>query len=217
MKYKIMEKNMRNLSGNYNTTNVELDIVKQLFDNADVPYTNIRKCSDADAGDIVVTAYGKDIIIEVKEENYKTRFCIYRQLGFDYLSVFHLKPNVNRNKWRGVKKPYKYFELESDIDTNTKLKKGKIFYSDSHLWLFFSLDEEEIKYSEFFKGKDIVNPIFRDYLFTNCEFAVNDKPIWQDSYRDNYLSAVIYVNANDKFLNQYKVYNLNEFIQNIED
>ncbi len=208
---------MRNLSGNYNTTNVELDIVKQLFDNADVPYTNIRKCSDADAGDIVVTAYGKDIIIEVKEENYKTRFCKYRQLGFDYLSVFYLKYNVNRNKWRGVMKPYKYLELESDIDTNAKLKKGKIFYSDSHLWLFFSQDEGEIKCSEFFNGKDIVNPNFRDYLFANCEFAVNDKPIWQDSYRDNYLSAVIYVNANDKFLNQYKVDNLNEFIQNIED
>ncbi|MDE7215630.1 MAG: hypothetical protein K2O08_02355 [Clostridia bacterium] len=210
-----MMKNI-NISGNFNTAERELEVVKLLLEKNGVKYANVEKCENADDGDVVVNAYGKIVIIEVKEEDYLTRFLKYSQVGIDFLSVFTFKPNTESDIKHGVKRPNMYEKLRSSIDMSKHFKRGKLFYSKSHLWLFYSQYNDEFKYAEFFDGEGIKSDEFRNYLFKECMFAVNNKPSEQLSFNDGYQSAVIYVDSNDAQLNKYRVDDLKAFIEKIQ-
>ena len=205
-----------NISGNFNTKKREIEAVKALLTQRGVEYTKVEECSDANDGDVVVTAYGQRIIIEVKEEDYLNRFAKYKQLGIDFLSVFHFKPTVSRYDWRGVKSSEDYQTLLDAIDRSAYCKPGKVFYSKSHLWLFFSFCGGEFKYAEFFDGKNMTSDDFKNHLFSMCQFAVNNKSAEQLSCSDSFQSAVIFINSNDSVLNTYRVDDLKGFIQSVE-
>lgn len=57
----------------------------------------------------------------------------------------------------------------------------------------------------------MVSKEFKEYLFNNCMFAVNNKPQWQLSHADNHNSAVFFINHQNSFLSKYKV-NLKDYI-----
>ncbi len=49
-----------NISGNFDTALGEVDIVKKMLRLSGVEYDNVEKSLDADGGDVIVTAYGKN-------------------------------------------------------------------------------------------------------------------------------------------------------------
>lgn len=183
-------------SGNYNSTSDEICIVKELFDGYNVGYIKIEKNADADAGDILVTLNnGKQVLIEVKEEAYK-RFTTYGDLGIDYISVFSFKRAADEYLWKGSPKPAsRHEEFLEAIDVK---KYGKLIYSTSDLWLFFVKSPSgDIYYHSFLDGCKVVSKEFGSYLKNNCKFAVNNKPVTQDSHSDRHQSAVYFINHAD--------------------
>ena len=59
---------MNTVSGNYDTKEREIWVVKKLLDQAHVPYASVEKYDLADDADIlVVLRNGRRILIEVKE------------------------------------------------------------------------------------------------------------------------------------------------------
>ena len=160
-----------NISGNYNTTDRESRIVANLFDMYQIPYKNITKYTDANAGDIlVILPDGREILIEVKEEIYK-RFSIYGDLGIDFISAFDFKNPNDVNIWKGSPKtPDKLHSFLSSINVK---KYGKLKYSKSHLWLFFVFDQcNKLYYHVFFDGNKMTSKDFYNYLSNNCLFRL---------------------------------------------
>ena len=193
-----------NISGDFNSTQRELGIVKKIFDAESIEYESIEKNADADAGDVLVKLKnGRQILIEVKEEKYD-RFIKYGDLGIDFISVFYFK-NGHAN-WKGSPKSPRLLEnFIADIDRRKYYKDGKVVYSKSDLWLFFVSKDGEIYYYCFLDGKKVVKEEFISHLKKNCLFAINNKPFWQNSNKDDFNSAVFYINHHDPFLNNYKV------------
>lgn len=203
---------MVNISGNFDTKEKEIRVVKDLLDMRGVNYDDVIECADADAGDVVILSGGKEIVVEVKEEDYDSRFSRYGDLGIDLISTFTFKTDDDRRKWRGVLPCGRFNELYADIDKSRAFKWGKLIYSRSPLWLFFVVSGGEYRYAEFFDGNGIKSDAFKAYLKRNCKFAVNNKPPSQCSYNDGFQSAAIFVNSNDRELNKYRVDDLNGFI-----
>ena len=175
-----------NISGNFDTTQKEIDSVKEIFQNEGVEFKSIIKNPDGDAGDILVTLKNdKKILVEVKEESYD-RFSRYGDLGIDFISVFYLKNNSQN--WKGSPKNHTLLsKFRNDIDRTKPYKDGKLYYSKSDLC------------------SAMTSVAFRDYRFNNCLFAINNKPSWQLSCSDNHNSAVFFINHEDDFLKQFKV------------
>ena len=191
--------NIMNISGNYNTTEREIEIVNKLLSDADISFYSIEKSNNADNEDIVVknTKNHAHIAIEVKEEN-KTRIQKYNDLGIDFISAFHFLNSTYESKWKGSPKdPFLLDLFESEIEV---IKYGKIFYSKADLWLFYSIGENGIIFSEWYFGKDMTSSLFIDYLRKNCKFAVNNKPISQHSYADKHQSATFFINRSNPYL-----------------
>ncbi len=177
-----------NVSGNFETTERELDVVRRILEKESIPYAKIIKNADPDDGDVSVRLEnGRTILIEVKEER-SERFERYGDLGIDYISAFYFK-NTAR-EWKGApKRPNQLKLFLDDIDHQKHFKWGKIVYSNSDLWLFFIDRKGELEYY-FFDGKRLKSDEFRSYLENECVFAVNNKPPWQLSCTDSHNSAV---------------------------
>lgn len=201
-----------NISGNFATTEREINIVKRILDAEGVPYISVQKYANADDGDVLVTLEnGKTILIEVKEEAIK-RFKDYGDLGIDYISAFQFNHNGDASKWKGKHYPNKHFDFLNAIDKSRNYKDGKVTYSKSDLWLFFVLDRNDnLYYYSFFNGNDMTSPEFKNYLIENCQFAVNNKTRNQLSYRDTHHSACFFINHTNKFLNNFVV-NIKDYI-----
>lgn len=199
-----------NISGNYHTKTREINIVSKIFDMYRINYKSITKHPSANDGDIlVVLPDNRKIIVEVKEESYK-RFIKYGDLGIDFISAFFFKNPCDELIWKGS--PKHQSRLDSFLNSINIQKYGKLFYSKSHLWLFFVCDEnEELYYHSFFDGQAMTSKKFYNYLSDNCLFAINNKPDWQLSYGDAHHSACFFINYQNPFLNQYKV-KLDEFV-----
>lgn len=193
-----------NISGDFETTQKEIDCVTEIFKQQGIDVLKIRKNPKPDDGDVLVTLKnGRVINIEVKEES-NLRFEKYGDLGIDFISVFYFKHNAL--DWKGSPKSPKLLNrFYEDIDNTRPFKYGKLFYSKSDLWLFFVKDSDKFVYCEFFDGKAMVSEKMRHYLAKNCSFAINNKPYWQLSHEDTHNSAVFFINHNNKFLNQFKI------------
>lgn len=193
-----------NISGNYETAQKEIDSVKEILNIEGIEFQKIIKSPNADDGDVLVDLKdNKKILIEVKEENYE-RFSKYGDLGMDFISVFYFKNNAS--KWKGSPKPHQLLsEFFNDIDKTKPYKEGKIYYSKSDLWLFFVKVSDEYSYYAFFDGSKMTSKEFKDYLFNNCKFSVNNKPKWQLSHTDSHNSSVFFINHENPFLNNYRV------------
>lgn len=194
---------MMNVSGNFATTEREIEVVKRILAKEAVSYAQVTKNADPDDGDVLVRLdNGKTILIEVKEERYD-RFAKYGDLGIDFISVFHFKKTARA--WKGApKSPNLLSAFLEDIDRKKPYKGGKIFYSKSDLWLFFVENNGELQYY-FFDGKRLLCDEFRTYLKTHCLFAVNNKPSWQMSNTDAHNSAVFFIKPDDSVLQTYSV------------
>lgn len=203
------------ISGNYNTTEREIDIVKKILNSNNIYYEKVEKYHNADDADIIVTlSEGKTFLIEVKEENYETRFKKYGELGIDFISAFQFKKDISANKWKGhPKQPSQLNAFLKDIAQDPSLKKGKIYYSNSSLWLFFVDKGVELDYW-FYDGTKMVSQEFKDYLFENCIFAVNNKPTWQQSHSDTHNSACFYIKPNDDGIKKYLV-DINKYVKKV--
>lgn len=193
-----------NISGDFETAQKEINCVTEIFNKQGIDFLNIEKNPNADDGDVLVALKnGRIINIEVKEENY-SRFEKYGDLGIDFISVFYFKSNALN--WKGSpKSPQLLNKFCEDIDKTRYLKKGKLYYSKSDLWLFFVKDSNDFVYYEFFDGKAMVSERMRKYLAKNCSFAINNKPCCQLSHDDPYNSAVFFINHKNEFLNQFKI------------
>lgn len=191
-----------NVSGNFNTAEREVSVVKRILTANGVKFQSVTKYSNPDAGDVlVILEDGTPLLIEVKEEKFD-RFQKYGDLGIDLLSVFQFKNPELVSKWKGTPKPgYTINEFYSDIDLYSTFKRGKISYSKSDLWLFFTVNpENKISYYSFFPGDFMKSREFKQYLKHNCVFAVNNKPNSQLSSNDTFHSAVFFINHKDPYL-----------------
>lgn len=195
-----------NISGNYRTADKEVAIVKRILDEKAIPYQEVKKYDNADDGDVaVVLPDGREVIIEVKEEEYK-RFPHYGDLGIDYISVFYFKQGVDSSAWKTPHKPEDLAAFKQVIDMTKPYKGGKVFYSKSHLWLFFVMTpDDKFYYCKFFKGDGMTSPEFIDYIENNCKFAANLKSKSQMSYYDRHSSACFFLNHKDEILDNYEV------------
>lgn len=199
-----MDKN--NISGNYYIADREIAIVEELLRANNVKYKSVSKHKNANDGDVLVTLPDNStILIEVKEEDYVTRFSKYGDIGIDLVSAFQFKPGVNPEDWKGIKRGSTVREFFSKIDRDSPTYKGgKITYSKSDLWLFFSADPDgQVMYYSFFPGEFMKSKEFKRYLIDNCKFAVNNKPAEQLSHLDNHNSAVFYINHRDRYLQKH--------------
>lgn len=200
-----------NISGNYETTDREVEIVKRIFDLHNIKYQDIQKYDIANDGDVlVVLDDGRDILIEVKEESF-ARFPRYGDLGIDFISAFYFNNPSDEYGWKGS--PKQPGRLQEFLSAITVKKAGKLKYSKSDLWLFFVENPEGgLYYSAFFDGSFMTSREFRNYLCRNCLFAVNNKPASQMSHSDSHHSACFFIKHNDPFLNQHKI-DLCEYIE----
>ena len=195
-----------NVSGNFNTAEREVSVVKRILTANGVKFQSVTKYSDPNAGDVlVILEDGKNVLIEVKEEKFE-RFQKYGDLGIDLYSVFQFKEPELATKWKGSPKSGMLInDFYNDIDKNKTFKKGKISYSKSDLWLFFTVNSDnKIDYYSFFPGYFMKSKGFKQYLKENCVFAVNNKPNSQLSSNDTFHSAVFFINHKNKYLNSYK-------------
>lgn len=195
-----------NISGNYSTQQRELGVVKKILDENRIAYHSLEKYPVASDGDILVTlANGRKFLIEVKEEKID-RFKRFRQLGIDFISAFRFKDPSSDSVWKGSpKQPSRLESFLNSIDKTHKFKGGKIDYSKSDLWLFFVMDGDSFVYYEFFDGNFMTSERFKNYLYTNCLFTVNNKPPTQLSNGDAHNSAVFYIDCDDATLNAEKI------------
>ena len=198
---------MTNISGNFSTANREVYAVQKILNDNNIAYQSVTKYNKPDDGDIlVILANGRQFVVEVKEED-RPRFKKYGQLGIDFISAFHYINPASASSWKGVKSGSANVKnFLASVDMTNNYKGGKIYYSKSHLWLFFVMDNKNnFVYYDFFDGQFMTSQAFKNYLFTNCQFAVNNKPFWQMSNSDNYNSAVFYINHNDATLHAHRV------------
>lgn len=208
---------MANMSGNFDTAQRELAVVKYVLDKSGIKYENLKKYPIASDADISFECDNKEILVEVKEESYD-RFLNYRgDLGFDYLSVFHFKADADKSELYGVKSgKEKLDKLSEAIDYTKSFKRGKVFYSKAQIWLFFVTDEEnKIYYLELFDGRKITTEVFRDKMERNCSFAVNNKTASQMSNSDRYNSATFFVKHSNSILDDCRIKDLKKFIKEL--
>jgi len=192
-----------NISGNYDTTDREIEIVKKLFKANGVEYKSVKKHKFANEGDVLVTLPDdSQILIEVKEEDYESRFSRYGDIGIDLVSAFQFKKGVPEDKWKKPKRGKKVFEFFEDIDKDSPTYKGgKVTYSKSDLWLFFSARKDgKVMYYSFFPGDFMKSKPFKKYLIRHCSFCVNNKPEGQLSHNDNHKSAVFFIKHDNPYL-----------------
>lgn len=200
------------ISGNYNTEDEEMYIVKLLLNKSGIKFNNIYKSLNADNEDIVVEINGNQIKIEVKSES-PIRIKKYNDLGIDFISAFNFRSAKYENKWKGSpKNPAFLEEFESEINI---LKSGKIIYSKADLWLFYSVDNDNIIFNDWFTGEYMTSHAFVNYLRQHCNFAINNKPKTQMSYYDNHQSAVFFINRNNYYLSENRIGNLKAYFENI--
>lgn len=204
-----------NISGNYDMAEREVAVVKKILDGNAIPYKEVKKYENADDGDVlVVLADGREVLIEVKEEDY-ARFLKYGgDLGIDYISAFQFKRGVNPYDWKRQHRPAELSAFKQDIDMQSYVKWGKVYYSKSHLWLFFVMDDNGgFHYCKFFRGAGMTSKEFIDYVENNCIFTVNMKSAVQMSYGDRHHSACLFLNHRDKILDKYEV-DIREYLEN---
>ncbi|MBQ8424715.1 MAG: hypothetical protein IJX17_01685 [Clostridia bacterium] len=201
------------ISGNYEVTDRELAIVEEILRAHHIKYKGVEKHKNANDGDVLLTLLDDTkVLIEVKEEDYLSRFSKYGDIGIDLVSSFKFKNGVNPADWKGTKEGVLVWDFFKQIDQNgPSFKGGKITYSKSDLWLFFSAKPDgKVVYYSFFPGEFIKSEDFKKYLIFNNKFAVNNKPADQMSHSDSTNSAVFYINHKDPYLvaNTFDIKNL---------
>ena len=184
------------IAGNYKTTKEEIQVVKAYLDKHNIKYLKIYKYEDANAGDVMVVfpnhLYS---LFEVKQEGFK-RFNKYKEYGIDFISSFRFKNEDMESSWKGLHKPKEYNNFIETFDINSNsFKWGKLMYSYSDVWLFYTKNPETGEYTnlEAYKGKEIHTSDFLSYLKNNCMFAVNNKSSDQLSFSDKNCSATFYI------------------------
>ena len=194
---------MPNISGNFNTTEEEKKAVTEFLKNmgCDLKQCKIRRHGGEnvsnslimDEGDIdVLLPDGRTILFEVKNESWY-RFKKYGQLGVDFISVFYFKEHCSFRK--GVCGPHEYDKFINTVDMENNFKWGKIKYSQSKIWLFYSRENDNGSY-RFLTGYDYVKIREErniEYLSQHCYFAINNKSSNQMSCSDTWNSAVFFV------------------------
>lgn len=203
------------ISGNYNTAKTEIDIVKKILDDNNICYEKVEKYDKADDADVIVTlSKGKTFLIEVKEEDFETRFKKYGELGIDYISAFKFKNYRDTYFWKGSPKPpIKLDSFLQSVDMDHSFKWGKIYYSKAALWLFFVDKGNEMQYW-FYDGIGMTSDAFKSYLKTKCFFIVNNKPSTQDSFYDKHNSSCFFIKPNDEGIIKYLV-DINEYVKKV--
>lgn len=194
-----------NISGNFNTEEREIFIVKQILEKNNIPYKEVSKLPEADDGDVkIVFQNGIEKIIEIKEEKFE-RFIKFGDYGIDFISVFHFKSDVAKKRWKGrLCKPSEFKEFYKNENIIVQ-KEGKISYSKSDLWLFYVMNRDEIYHYSFFDGEFMTSKEFKLFCSEKCQFACNSKNEKQVSHRDTYESAVFFINNKNEVLLKNKV------------
>lgn len=203
------------ISGNYNTSQFEINIVTSILKQNGIGFQSVKKHSLADDADVLVTlSNGKEFTIEVKEESFD-RFKRYGDLGIDYISSCVFKKNNYASTWKGApKSPSRHDAFLQAIDVDSSyFKWGKVFYSKADLWLFYVETVSGGKYW-IYDGKEMTSKSFLKYLRDNCEFTVNNKPPTQGSYYDKHHSAVFFIKPDNEVLSKYKI-DLNRYIKDL--
>ena len=94
--------------------------------------------------------------------------------------------------------------LESIDKSEPGFKWGKLFYSKSHIWLFYCKDYNgNYIFCEGYNFPRMKNDEFHKKIMSECQFAVNNKPANQMSHGDTYESATFFVNP--AMLKEYRV------------
>lgn len=196
-----------NISGDYRTAEKEIAVVKRIFDENSIPYLSVEKSENADDGDVTVTLPdGREFLIEVKQEDYARFISFGGDLGIDYISAFNFKDGVNAAVWKKLHGPEDLAAFKEAIDRERSYKGGKVFYSKSHLWLFFVLKPDGgFYYCKFFEGDKMTSPEFINYIENNCRFAANAKSESQQSHGDKHNSACFFLNHRSAILKNYAV------------
>lgn len=134
---------LENISGNYNTTSEEEKAVITFLNKHNVPYREIHKYSDPNAGDIMVRFENNMYsLFEVKRESIE-RISKYNEYGIDFISSLIFKDKDDLEKWKGLHNPNEFNSFMSKIDyTNPHFKWGKIYYSYADVWLFYCKDNK---------------------------------------------------------------------------
>ena len=173
----------------------EIEIVKDYLESRGVPYLEIRPCPDANAADVIIRMEdGSEYTVELKEE-LAHRWMRYHQLGIDGITVFSFSSPEAEQRWRGrVWNADNFYDFNDDIDYDKGYKDGKLFYSQSDIWLFAGYDYDgSYNFLEGYLGTDIVNDDFIDFVRDNCAFAINKKS-GDYSSGDTWNSLVWFVN-----------------------
>lgn len=204
---------MKNISGNFDTTSQELEIVKEYLKDKKIDYLSVEKYNEADAGDVIVKfKNGYISLFEVKEESI-ARWEKYHQYGIDFISSFQFKKDVNKSDFQGIKNPKDLPKLLRAIDANF-IKWGKIYYSYSDIWLFYVKDKNEnIIHLEAYNVNELEKTFFK-YLSENCQYSVNNKSENQLSNSDTFQSATFFVKP--EILELYRVKKIEDLYHNIE-
>ena len=201
-----------NISGNFDTTNLELKSVADFMRKMDIPVISIEKFGhDKDghdtnakgAGDIYVKCFDyTTLLFEIKEES-DARIEKYNQLGIDFISVFKFKEGMGH---KGIHKPSEYRDFMASIDRTAAFKWGKIGYSNSDVWLFYCRNKDgSYMFLDGYDFKKMQEEHFFEQMMISCEFAVNNKPNDQLSSKDNWMSAVYYVDRD--MMERYRIHN----------
>lgn len=185
-----------NMSGNFKTTDEEIEVVRAFLDREKIPYERIYKYEDANAGDVMVRFPNKFYsLFEVKRES-QERFNKFGEYGIDFISSLVFKKGVDKKKWKKLHQPKDLPEFMKSLDVkHPRFKWGKLGYSYSNVWLFYVQDEKTKEYThlECYDGKKLGSKIMFDYLKTKCPFTVNIKPESQMSHADSFDSATFYI------------------------
>ena len=121
---------MKNISGNYNTHNEEIEAVKEYLNKENIKFSKIQKYSEANAGDIIVTFPNNTYsLFEVKQESEERFLNKYGEYGIDFISSLVFKNPEDKNKWKGIHNPNEFNNFINSLDIeNPNFKWGKIYY-----------------------------------------------------------------------------------------
>ena len=190
----------KNISGNFDTKNEEVESVRDFMNQLKIPTNSIEKFGQdkngkdtnaKSAADILVKCFDKtELLFEVKEE-YIKRIEKHNQLGIDFISVFQFKKGMGKS---GIYRPSEYQDFIKAIDFNNKnFKWGKIAYSKSDIWLFYCKKDGKYVFLDGYDFRKMQQENFFQRMMLSCDFAVNNKSKDQMSSTDSWLSAVFYV------------------------
>jgi hypothetical protein len=196
----VQESKEANISGNFETEDAEIKVVKAYLKREGLRYEKVYKYPDANAGDVMVRFPNKIYsLFEVKRES-QARFNKYGEYGIDFISSLIFKKDVDKSSWKKLHWPKDFKAFLKTLDVKHKgFKWGKIAYSYSNVWLFYVQDEQTGKYThlECYYGKKLCNKSFFKHLTEKCQFTVNIKPQTQMSSEDNFDSATFFVKPKD--------------------